>query len=152
MIVTAPVRDRQDVRRTIRWAKLYDYDEALLFYIFYEHLFRMSIAGEGCFGLGEPCHAPHFPTKVSRWSLKTFTEQLVDYTRVVVYFTLTHIFHELLPQFRCGERRFMSWGSFSLCAAFSSTPAPTMGPQDIRGPRCESRYLKLELCALVNYL
>ena len=92
-----------------------------------------------------------FPTKVSRWSLKTFTEQLVDYTRVVVYFALTHIFHELLPQFRCGEWRFMSWGSFSLCAAFSSTPAPTMGPQDIRGPRCESLYSKLEQCALVNH-
>ena len=63
MIVTAPVRDRQDARRTIRWAKIYDYDEALLFYIFYEHLFRMSIAGEGCFGLGEPCHTRHFPDK-----------------------------------------------------------------------------------------
>ena len=63
MIVTAPVRDRQDARRTLGGLHIHDYDEALLFYIFYEHLFRMSIAGEGCFGLEMPRHARHFPDK-----------------------------------------------------------------------------------------
>jgi len=30
---------------------------------FYEHLVRMSIAGEGILGLGEPYHAQHLPNK-----------------------------------------------------------------------------------------
>ena len=34
-------------------------------YCFTEQLFRMSIAGERCFGLGEPCYARHFPNKGS---------------------------------------------------------------------------------------
>ena len=65
MFATAPVRGRQDARRTLGGLHIHDYDEALLFYIFYEQLFRMSIAGERCFGVGEPCFARHFPNKGS---------------------------------------------------------------------------------------
>ena len=45
----------------------------------YEQLFRMSIAGERCFGVGSRVMPGIFPTKVPRWILKTFTGQLVDY-------------------------------------------------------------------------
>jgi len=77
MFATAPVRGRQDARRTLGGLDIHDYDEALLFLLFYEQLFCMSIAGERCFGLGEPRYV--FPTKVPRWILKTITGQLVDY-------------------------------------------------------------------------
>ena len=79
MFATAPVRGRQGARRTLGGLHFHDYDEAFLFYIFYEQLFRMSIAGERCFGVGSRVMPGIFPTKVPRWILKTFTGQLVDY-------------------------------------------------------------------------
>ena len=70
---------------------------------------------------------------------------------MVVYFKLTHIYHEPLSAVPIG-RTIHELGKLRCAQHFSSTPAPTMGPQDIRGPYFELRYVKLELRALIVYL
>lgn len=139
MFATVPVRGRQDARRTLGGLHIHDYDEALLFYIFYEQLFRMSIAGERCFGLGEPRYARHFPNKGS-----TMDPQDVHWATGGLHHEWLNILHSLT----------FSLSPFSSIiivgkAAVAETLveirrpnlllllqhcAPMTGPQDVHGP------------------
>jgi len=151
MFAAAPVRGRQDARRTLGGLNIHDYDEALLFYIFYEQLFRMSIAGERCFGVGEPCYARHFPNKGS-----TMDPQDVHWATGGLYHEWLNILHLLTFSLSLSPV-LSSWGRLQSLKlwwrfadrifSFYSNIAPLW--QDLKmftdHSLCELHYTKLEL-------